>query len=135
MSIEKTSVEGMTYAQKAITLSYSYIYLPVGLMIAILITCGSIYTQEDTYFIYAKQSLQKVGVVAAIELILMLISGGYAYFKLKRAEPEEGAAMTFDSFTKALSTCNNWFNFIGFACVWCLFWLSIPNYEYFCNQF
>jgi hypothetical protein len=107
----------------------------VGLMLAILLTCGSIYTQEDTYFIYANSSLQKVGIVAIIELALILFSGGYAYHKLKGIEPQEGGAMTFDSFTKALSTCNNWFNYIGFACAWCLFWLTIPNYEYFCNQF
>ena len=75
-------------------------------MLAILLTCGSIYNQEDAYFIHAESSLKKVGIVAAIEFVLILISGVYAYIKLNRASQTEIlSSLTFDSFTKALSTC------------------------------
>ena len=55
-----------------------FMFLPMGTMLAILLTYGSVYDLEDSYFFNADSALFKIGVVSAIELVLLLIFGVYA---------------------------------------------------------
>jgi len=53
-------------------------FLPLGTMLAILLTYGSVYDMEDAFFFNTETALVKIGIVGIIELVLVLGFGIYA---------------------------------------------------------